>query len=382
MDLKKVVLATAGIGAGMMYLFDPEAGKRRRALLRDKMIRGMHVAKGAVEVTSRDMKNRAGGLVSEMRHAFSKEEVSGDVLTERVRSQLGGAISHPGSIEVEAAEGRVVLTGVVLANELNNLIRQVRAVRGVKEIENRLQTHKESGNVPGLQGGRSRRLAGRRFELFQANWSPAARFLTGVAGGALAIGGLRHRGIAGTAGFLSGLTILIRAVTNMELKRIFGIGAGRRAIDIQKAIHVNAPVETVYETLSRFENFPSFMTNVQKVTKMDGNRYRWRVTGPGNIPVEWDAILTSEIPNRQLAWKTESGSPIQHAGIMKFISNPDGSTTVEVRLTYNPVAGGVGHVLASLLGSDPKTKLDQDLSRMKTYLETGKEPQDAAAARH
>ncbi|MDD5204646.1 MAG: SRPBCC family protein [Desulfobacterales bacterium] len=383
MDLKKAVLATAGLGAGLMYLFDPEAGKRRRALLRDKMIRGLHVSKGAVEVTSRDMKNRATGLFAEMKNRFSKEEVSSDVLTERVRSQLGGTVSHPGSVDVEAADGRIVLTGVVLANELNNLIRQVRAVRGVKEIENRLETHEEPGNIPGLQGGRSRRrLAGRRFELMQANWSPAARFLTGITGGALAIGGLRYRGVAGTAGFLSGLALLARAVTNMELKRVFGIGAGRSAVAIQKAINVNAPIDTVYGALSQFENFPSFMTNVQMVTKLDGNRYRWRVTGPGAIPVEWDSVLTSEIRNQELAWETEPGSPIQHAGIMKFLSNPDGSTTVEVRLTYNPVAGGVGHVLASLLGADPKTKLNEDLSRMKTYLETGKEPRDAAMARH
>ncbi|RJR33409.1 MAG: BON domain-containing protein [Desulfobacteraceae bacterium] len=383
MDLKKAILATAGVGAGLMYLFDPEAGRRRRALLRDKMTRGVHVSKGAVGVTSRDMKNRATGLLAEFKNLFSREEVSSEVLTERVRSQLGGAVSHPGSVEVDAQDGRVVLTGVVLANELNNLIRQVRAVRGVKEIENHLETHEEPGNVPGLQGGQSRRrLAGRRFELMQSNWSPAARFLTGLAGGALAIGGLRYRGVAGTAGFLSGVTLLTRAVTNMELKRLFGIGAGTRAVDIQKAIHVNAPVDTVYGALSQFENFPSFMTNIQRVTKLDGNRYRWRVTGPGDIPVEWDSVLTSAIRNHELAWRTEPGSPVQHAGVMKFISNPDGSTTVDVRLTYNPVAGGVGHVLASLLGVDPKTKLNEDLSRMKTYLESGKEPRDAAAPRH
>jgi uncharacterized membrane protein len=48
-------------------------------------------------------------------------------------------------------------------------------------------------------------------------------------------------------------------------------------------------------------------------------------------------------------------------------------------MSYTPPAGVVGHAVAKLLGSDPKSQLDQDLMRLKSTLETGKAPRDAAA---
>jgi uncharacterized membrane protein len=48
-------------------------------------------------------------------------------------------------------------------------------------------------------------------------------------------------------------------------------------------------------------------------------------------------------------------------------------------MSYSPPAGVLGHVVAKLFGADPKTELDEDLLRMKTFLETGKAPCDAAA---
>jgi uncharacterized membrane protein len=103
------------------------------------------------------------------------------------------------------------------------------------------------------------------------------------------------------------------------------------------------------------------------------------VAGPAGSTVEWDATLTSFVPNEVLAWRTEPGSPIQHAGIVRFQGHPDGTTTVNVRLTYNPGLGGMGHAVAALFGADPKTQMDEDLARMKTFIETGKVPSDAAA---
>jgi uncharacterized membrane protein len=79
-----------------------------------------------------------------------------------------------------------------------------------------------------------------------------------------------------------------------------------------------------------------------------------------------------------LAWRTEAGSAIQHAGRVQFIGNPDGSTTVEINMTYNPIAGALGHALARVFGADPKHQMNDDLARMKSFIETGKLPRDAA----
>jgi len=373
------ILVGGGLGAGMMYLLDRQAGKRRRAAIRDKAAHGAHMTREATGKVSRDTRNRLQGVAAQIKQTVSREAVSNRVLAERIRSNMGTIVSHPGSIHVEADEGHVKLTGVILASELNNLVKQVQSVRGVRDVTHELEVHAEPGNVPGLQGDASRRLAGGRFELAQENWSPAARLLTGAAGAWLMSYGLIKGRFPGAVAAATGLPLFTRALTNIPLRRLVG-AAGRRGIDIDKAITIHAPLEQVFESFARVEDFPNFMTHVKKVSKMEPrDTYRWTVSGPAGVEVAWDSRFTSVVPHRQLAWKTVSDSLVKHAGIIKFNTNPDGSTAVYVRFTYNPLIGGAGHALLTLLGADPKKLLDEDLLRAKTFIESGKQPRDAAA---
>jgi hypothetical protein len=60
--------------------------------------------------------------------------------------------------------------------------------------------------------------------------------------------------------------------------------------------------------------------------------------------------------------------------------NPDG-TRIQIRLSYNPPGGALAHDVLALFGADPKSRLDEeDLVRIKTALETGPRPYDAARA--
>ena len=372
------IIMGAGVGAGLMYFYDPQMGRRRRALMRDQLISLGHQIDDAVDVTTRDLSNRAAGLWAEMRSCITSNGASDAVLAERVRSQLGGLVSHPSAIEVRAEQGRVILSGPILRDEIDRLLHGVASVRGVHDVENRLQVHDTPGNVPGLQGQPTRRLSGQQWDVMQVHWSPGTRLLMGAAGGAIATFGAGRRDTLGGALTLTGLTLLTRALTNMELKRMLGVGVGRRAIDIQKTINLNAPVDRVFRLWANYQNFPYFMSNVREVKDLGDGRSRWIVSGPAGTSVEWDAVITSYSPNEVLAWRTEPNSLVQHAGIIHFRSNPDGSTTVNIRLTYNPAVGGVGHIVASLFGADPKSQMDEDLVRMKSFIETGKVPSDAA----
>ena len=69
---------------------------------------------------------------------------------------------------------------------------------------------------------------------------------------------------------------------------------------------------------------------------------------------------------------------MRHAGEVRFEPNGDGGTRLGVRLAYVPPAGALGHAVAALLGADPKSEMDADLMRMKTMIETGRPPHDAA----
>jgi uncharacterized membrane protein len=372
------VIGALGLGAGLMYILDPHMGRRRRALARDKMIRFAHKTGDAIDVTSRDLKNRAIGFAAEAKGMLSKEEVSDEVLAERVRSTLGPFVSHPSSIEVNVQNGKVILSGPILADEVDRLLKHVSSIRGVAEVENRLEPHQNADNIPGLQGQPAMRKAGQIPDIMQATWSPATRLVAGTAGGAMVFYGFRQLNVFGAAVVALGTAVLARAFANIEFKRLTGVGAGRRAIDIHKIINVAAPVEDVFAFWTDYENFPRFMSNVREVQRTSDNRSHWIVAGPGGIAVEWDADVTNYVPNKSLGWKTTAGSPVAHSGIVRFEANPDGSTRVEVKMTYNPVAGGLGHAVATLFGADPKSEMDADLMRMKSMIETGVLPHDAA----
>jgi osmotically-inducible protein OsmY len=141
-----------GVGAALMYLFDPERGNRRRALLRDKVFHVAHSTGEKLDVKSRDVANRLHGLAARTKSLLTREHVPDAVVAERVRSRIGHVVSHPGSIEVAVQDGRVTLTGPALSRELEPLLGEVERVRGVTGVENRVELHEEAGAVPGLQG--------------------------------------------------------------------------------------------------------------------------------------------------------------------------------------------------------------------------------------
>ena len=65
------LLSGIGIGAGLMYLLDPERGRLRRAMARDKALSLANKTGDAVARTSRDIGNRAKGVAAEVRTAFA-----------------------------------------------------------------------------------------------------------------------------------------------------------------------------------------------------------------------------------------------------------------------------------------------------------------------
>jgi len=189
-----------------MYLLDPDRGRRRRALLRDKVRHGAHKAGDALETATTDLGHRAAGLMAETRARLRKEDVSDPVLVERVRAKIGRVVSHPRAIVVAADQGRVTLSGPILAGEVDDLLSAVAAVRGVSGVENRLEVHQQADGVPALQGESRPHRA--------ASWSPATRLLTGTAGGALAAYGVKRRGATGAALGTVGLGLLARGLAS------------------------------------------------------------------------------------------------------------------------------------------------------------------------
>ena len=344
MNRNLLILGGLGLGAGLMYIFDPDRGRRRRATARDTAHHLANAFDDAFGKTSRDLSNRAEGLVAELNSIFRCEEADDNVIAARVRSKLGRAVSHPHAVRVAVDQGRVTLSGQILASEIDQLLNRVSSVRGVTGVENKLEAHERAGGVSSLQGGTP--CHGETPELMQSNWSPGIRFLAGIGGGALTLYGVRRKDIFSAA---VGLGLLTRSLTNMGMEDLIGLD-GDHGIAVQKTIIIHAPVGSVFELWSRHENFPHFMSRVREVKDLGNGRYHWTVAGPVGIPVEWEAVITKLEPDRLIAWQSTPGSMIEQQGIVRFRSDGDEKTEVDVRLSYYPPAGAVGHTIASMFG--------------------------------
>ncbi|HEY8516542.1 MAG TPA: SRPBCC family protein [Candidatus Binatia bacterium] len=363
--------AAFSLGAAAMYFFDAQHGRRRRARVRDGLHHSERKLVRVIDAARKDARNRAQGMVARARmvaNASDSEAVSDATLAERVRSHLPYAAAHPGAIEVKVEDGVVVLRGPVLRDEVEGLLETVARVRGVRAVRNELEMHVAPDGISALQGEARRR---RRVSFWQRhNWPPAVR-VAGTAAGLLLIGAAARHGLRGALALVGGAGLLLRAATNKALAELTGIGAGRRAVDVQKTIHIKAPVEQVFRLWSDPTNLPRFLSHVRSVVPIEGGWLRWQVSGPAGIPLEWVTETTRNVENQLLAWQTIPGCVVEHAGEIRF-EKIDGTTTMHVRMSYNPPGGALGHAVASLLGSNPKQAMDDDLVRFKSLLETGK----------
>ena len=386
MDQRLSVLAGLLVGAGAMYFLDPDRGRRRRSTASDRFLHLSRTAGDAAGKTSRDLSNRVQGLVALSRSRLHPEPVDDLTLVERVRARLGRVVSHPGSIEVGADQGRVTLSGPILSHEADALVRATRAVAGVAGVEDRLERHGQAEHVPGLQGGR--RVAGSWSDRLPSADTPAARVLTGMAGAALLLAGASRRDWLGASLGAVGLGLLGRGVANLDLQKLdlqnldvkglVGAATGRQTIEAVQTVTITAPVRQVYEAFSHYEHFPRFMSHVKEVRDLGDGHSHWVMEGPAGVAVEWDSELTRQKPERLLAWSSLAGAAVENSGELRFQENYDHSTRVTVRISYRPPGGELGHAVAALFGRDPKQQLDDDLARMKTFIETGVPPVDAA----
>jgi uncharacterized membrane protein len=164
-----------------------------------------------------------------------------------------------------------------------------------------------------------------------------------------------------------------------ELASKIRIGRGD-GVFIEKTIQVYASHDEAWSCWRKLEDFPRFMSHVREVTKLDERHYHWKVDGPAGVPVEWDAVITAEVPGELIAWRTEENSAVQSAGVVQFEPSSYGRTRIHVRLSYRPPVNRVGHTVAKIFGRDPQRQIDDDLMRFKSFLETGRTPRENAAA--
>lgn len=145
------VLIGAAAGSALMYLLDPSGGRRRRALVRDKVAHATRRTRHGLDATARDVVNRARGVAAAARGRWWDHFTADSILVDRVKSKLGRVASHQ-AIDVHVLDGIVTLRGPVLASDVHRVLSAVARVRGVHGVNNQLDAYESAVGIPALQG--------------------------------------------------------------------------------------------------------------------------------------------------------------------------------------------------------------------------------------
>ena len=111
------------LGAGLMYILDPNRGRTRRAWLREKATRGIHVLQ-------RETNKQAGlaAVADDFRHVHVE-----------VEGQLGRDVRHLRMLDFTVEDGCVIVQGPVLRGEADKVQRRLNKTRGVGDCDVRVQ---------------------------------------------------------------------------------------------------------------------------------------------------------------------------------------------------------------------------------------------------
>jgi hypothetical protein len=141
--MKRFSAFWAGIGAGLMYFFDPQQGNRRRKLVVDRT--GGFFRKGVRkgEQTGKAVGSQAYGVSQKVKHRKEEEKDLDDTtLKGKVETEIFRDAEAPkGQVDVNVIDGVVFLRGEVEGEDLiQDLEKATKKVSGVKGVENLLHT--------------------------------------------------------------------------------------------------------------------------------------------------------------------------------------------------------------------------------------------------
>ena len=133
---------------------------------------------------------------------------------------------------------------------------------------------------------------------------------------------------------------------------------------VTESVDVDVPVRTAYNQWTQFEEFPRFMGGVSEIRQLDATTTHWKTEIDG-VKREFDAVITEQLPDERVAWKSTEGS--QQAGVVTFHRLDDNHTRVTCQMDFEPQ--GVTEKAGDLLGFLDR-QVKGDMKRFKEYIET------------
>src|SRR3954468_4569671 len=141
-----------------------------------------------------------------------------------------------------------------------------------------------------------------------------------------------------------------------------GVGKGRR-MPIQQSVDIGLPVEVVYNQWTQFEEWPTFMHRVTRVTQEDECTVSFATKIWGRTK-EFTAKIETQRPEERIKWRVSDG--MTHTGVVTFHELGPNLTRVMLSFDVDPgsliekFARGARHV---------KRAARADLHRFKALIE-------------
>jgi uncharacterized membrane protein len=149
-----------------------------------------------------------------------------------------------------------------------------------------------------------------------------------------------------------------------------GVGKGRR-MPIQQSMDIGAPLKTVYNEWTQFEEWPQFMHRLESVSQEEDTQVKIKVKIWGKSK-EFTADILEQVPDERIKWEVSEG--ITHTGVVTFSELAPNLTHVEVNMDVQPgsllekAARGMRHI---------KRAVRADLHRFKAHVMMNQEEQGA-----
>ena len=136
---------------------------------------------------------------------------------------------------------------------------------------------------------------------------------------------------------------------------------------VEKEIHVNARVSSVYVAWTDVEGFPGFMSNVEQLARDDQDTLVWRASVGPTGTRGWHGKVSDRVENERVSWRSIDGD--YNAGTV-LVFPEDGGTRLKVTFEYDPPAGIAGEIADKVFQITPGS-VEEDLKRFKEIVEAG-----------
>lgn len=209
------------------------------------------------------------------------------------------------------------------------------------------------------------------------NVGDTERVVSALAGGALVSWGLRRRSLGGIVVAAVGADLLYRGFSgHCDLYQWMGKStAGSEQPEVESSITIAKPADELYRLWRDPQNLSRIMGHFADVDARGDNRMHWRVHGPLDQQIEWDAEITEEHPGERLRWVSVGDAPLPNEGEVAFRQKaPESGTEVHLWMRFTPPGGALGKAAFALAGSTPHSIARHALRRFKSLAETGEIP--------